>query len=87
MVAHDPSKVLARVRIPLPAPKRVHSSRAEHAAHNRLVAGSNPAGPILTILIHGFCSGQCLIQKPREGFKRLRPTHEFTINIESRCAV
>lgn len=27
---------------------RAHSSMAEHAAHNRLVAGSSPAGPTLS---------------------------------------
>jgi hypothetical protein len=55
-----PSRV-SRVRVPSPAPgkfrghekwdfplveERARSSVAERPAHNRLVAGSNPAGPI-----------------------------------------
>jgi hypothetical protein len=40
-----PSRV-SRVRAPSPAPEWARSSVAERPAHNRLVAGSNPAEPI-----------------------------------------
>ena len=33
--------------------ERAHSSTAEHLAHNRLVEGSNPSGPIKTPLASG----------------------------------
>ena len=45
-----------RPRIPqvTPFPQRSRSSRAERAAHNRQVAGSNPAGTTILFYMHPF---------------------------------
>jgi hypothetical protein len=55
-VAPQPSKLMVRVRFPSPAPDSLGpiAQWLERPAHNRLVAGSNPAGPTRTQKKPGF---------------------------------